>query len=539
MNTLDLESQLVRLRAMYAAQLPNRLAQLNAAIDALCAQPEDEAAQQALYRVAHRLAGSGSAMGMPLLSSAAFALVQLLDNLPPAQARGGLFAFQLRSYAAAMAISINGAPRTMSAPSAVETYAVVEQLHRLTQVAVIARDNEDFTELPQQLSHFGYQAVRCRIDEIPSDTQAYAALVVELDELANAGHEPARRAKLPAVPIIATSARSDMAARLQALRLGVESFLPQPFAIGVLVETLDRITMRLPSDAPRVLIVDDSYTAARIHKAILEAAGMVAEIVLDPLAALEPLADFAPDLLLVDLYMPGCTGLELAAVVRQQAEYVSLPIVFLSTETDRAIQLAALADVGDDFLTKPVIGSQLVTAIIARVARARALRAQISRDGLTGLLNHATILAQLAHEVERAQRCCTPLSVALLDIDHFKQVNDTYGHQAGDRVLKSLARALQQRLRASDGIGRYGGEEFLVVMPGADAPAARRVLDDVRERFAQIHHHDGPLRWSTTFSAGIVSSDLPVASLINGADAALYTAKRRGRNRIVCYNSNE
>lgn len=124
----------------------------------------------------------------------------------------------------------------------------------------------------------------------------------------------------------------------------------------------------------------------------------------------------------------------------------------------------------------------------------------------------------------------------MLDLDHFKQINDRYGHAAGDRVLKGLARLLHQRLRMSDSIGRYGGEEFLILLPQTDSPTALKVLDDARARFATIGHQLGDCEVTVTFSGGIAS--LPLGSdgrtLFTLADEALYAAKRAGRNQIAC-----
>jgi diguanylate cyclase (GGDEF)-like protein len=124
----------------------------------------------------------------------------------------------------------------------------------------------------------------------------------------------------------------------------------------------------------------------------------------------------------------------------------------------------------------------------------------------------------------------------MIDIDHFKQINDRYGHAAGDRVLKGLARLLHQRLRMTDCIGRYGGEEFLIIMPQTDGPAALRLLDDIRARFATIGHQFGDTETTVTFSGGVARFDPANAGsyLLEAADAALYAAKRAGRNRMLC-----
>ena len=165
-----------------------------------------------------------------------------------------------------------------------------------------------------------------------------------------------------------------------------------------------------------------------------------------------------------------------------------------------------------------------MAAVSTRVKRARQLRGFMVRDSLTGLLNHTTIKEQLELEFARCQREQRPLSFAMIDIDHFKQVNDRHGHVVGDRVIKSLSRM----------VGRYGGEEFAVVLSGADATQAERLLNAIREDFAAIQHASEHGVFSVSFSGGIAA--LPgyreSSQMSEAADKALYAAKRGGRNRI-------
>jgi diguanylate cyclase (GGDEF)-like protein len=236
----------------------------------------------------------------------------------------------------------------------------------------------------------------------------------------------------------------------------------------------------------------------------------------------------------MDLYMPECSGVEAARVVRQEAEYLSVPIVFLSTEAGRERQLAAMETGADDFLQKPIAEDQLIAAVKIRAARFRSLAEQINRDSLTGLLNHISFKLQLEAELSRTVRAGSPLTLAMLDIDHFKRVNDTYGHPVGDRVIRGVATLLRKRLRKSDLIGRYGGEEFAVVMPDTDCEAAIRVLNELRENCAQIVCCSGEQEFSCTLSIGVATSSgyADMGALIRAADGALYEAKRGGRNRI-------
>ena len=190
---------------------------------------------------------------------------------------------------------------------------------------------------------------------------------------------------------------------------------------------------------------------------------------------------------------------------------------------------------GDDFLVKPIDAAHLVSAVTMRATRARFLRSLMIHDGLTGLLNHTAIKEELAREVIRSSRLNSPLSLAMVDIDFFKKVNDTYGHAAGDRVLKSLARLMKQRLRETDIVGRYGGEEFAVIMNDTDAASAAKVIDEIRTVFSRLLHLSHDKEFSVNFSCGIADlahfSD--AVSLSEAADKALYQAKQRGRNKVI------
>lgn len=159
----------------------------------------------------------------------------------------------------------------------------------------------------------------------------------------------------------------------------------------------------------------------------------------------------------------------------------------------------------------------------------------MERDGLTGLYSHSRIIEHLEMAVVRADRHHGRLAVAMLDIDGFKQVNDSYGHLVGDQLLKALAYLLRQRLRLSDVLGRFGGDEYLIVMPDTDGKGAHQKMDDIRRNFAAIEHDTGRGSFSVTLSCGV--AEFPVAltanELIAAADAALYRAKRAGRDKVV------
>jgi len=295
-----------------------------------------------------------------------------------------------------------------------------------------------------------------------------------------------------------------------------------------------------PPNPYHILIVDDDPLLGKIYALNLEADGMITRVVSEPEHVLEILADFETDLVLMDLYMPQCSGPELARVLRQIPGYLGLPIVYVSSETDSKRQFKALEVGADGFLTKPIAPARLVTEVRLCAERMRTLRSLMIRDSLTGLFNHNTLLQLLRVTLANCQRSGQRLCLAMRDLDHFKAVNDTHGHPTGDQVLMALGRTLRLRLRESDIVGRYGGEEFAVIMTGLDADQAKAVMDSVRENFAAVTFIANDTEFNCTFSGGLAAFPeyKDPSTLIEAADAPLYRAKRAGRNRILIAQTN-
>lgn len=407
-------------------------------------------------------------------------------------------------------------------------------------VFLAERDFGLASELGHQLEQFGYTPSHFRhLDEVAAATLEIlpSAIIVE-SRLLDAESVAALRAlhSVP-IPLIVISDDGGLPARLLALRCGGDAFFSKPVDINRLVTRIDRLTAWLPEDdAPfQILIVDDQRSVARYHEALLQRAGMQCRIVIDPMEILEAIEAQTPDMILMDLYMPDCTGLELAAVIRQEERWSGIPIVFISTEQDPERQRRAINEGGDDFLTKPVPAARLVSVVTSRVRRARAMNNLMLRDGLTHLFNPATIKEQLAVEVVRAQRTGGTLSFARLDLDGLGAINERHGHAVGDQVIKRLARMLWDRFRRTDYVGRFVGGGFAIILTATDGPTARRLLDEIRQAFSALTHEVDAQPFPMTFSAGIASveSAPDLIQLEQQADAALFAAKRRGGNQVV------
>lgn len=327
----------------------------------------------------------------------------------------------------------------------------------------------------------------------------------------------------------------DLSTRIKSIQAGASVFLCKPINVSYLTNRLVQICSMSANENYRILILEDSEYLAAYYALILEEAGMTVRAITNPMNLMKEMRDFNPRLLLLDLYLSGCTGFDLAKVVRQEERYASLPIVFVSTETDRYKQLAILSGCGgDDFLTKPVLPQNLVAAIKSRAQRSALVVSYIVQDSLTQLLNHSYSLTQLELEIARAHREHQGISVAMIDLDHFKLVNDEYGHPVGDMVLKKVAGYISGVLRRTDFIGRYGGEEFIIIFSNTSMDNAVRLCNKICEKFSTEPFADNGNEFFVTLSIGIANYPTyqTADALVAAADRALYQAKLKGRNRV-------
>jgi diguanylate cyclase (GGDEF)-like protein len=282
-------------------------------------------------------------------------------------------------------------------------------------------------------------------------------------------------------------------------------------------------------DGYKVLLVEDSRVDAHVAMGILKERGLLVQHIQRPSQVLEAIRDFRPDIIISDLHMPGCKGDVMARVIRQDRD-ATMPIVFLSSESNEEAQLLALANGADGFVQKPLQAEAFIAALKSIISRSISLENRMRRDPLTNLLNHGQFMETVRRCLANAEAC----SLVTLDIDHFKSVNDTHGHPVGDRVLVSIAELLTDGLRASDYVGRVGGEEFSVLMMGATPDQAVMIMDRLRERFSRVEHANADGQGFTcTFSAGVTSLSGSVMETLRIADAALYVSKREGRNRVT------
>ena len=294
-------------------------------------------------------------------------------------------------------------------------------------------------------------------------------------------------------------------------------------------------------NTPLVLIVDDHPDNVEVLQARLDALGYRTACAADGETALKMVADSPPDLILLDVMMPHMDGNEVARRIKGDKSLPFIPIIMQTALDSTQSKVFGLDSGADDYVTKPINYAELQARMTAAL-RVKALQDKVARqmaitDALTGLYNRRHLDERLDEMFEHSARLHEPLSVVMFDIDHFKQINDRYGHQAGDIVLTQFAQLLKHVARDIDRAGRYGGEEFMVLLPGtvldAGVTFAKRARQEVETH--QFEYEGGTLK--CTISAGVAAFPHPGIHnrqhLVKAADDALYAAKTAGRNRVV------
>jgi diguanylate cyclase (GGDEF)-like protein len=539
-----LRQQLEGLAASFRQRLAEELPALAALAGSLPPDGEDGKELLALRDRLHKLAGSAGTFGYPRVGSKARELEQLatacLKRQPHTEgARATLLAgvaelAQLHETETPPAIPSNALGEKLAATPSSQLIDVLEE------------DQDLASRMSKTLESFGYRvthhATRQSLKRALK-TRRPDALVLDISR-GSAGEGLLKGLGTlqsdwsPPIPVIAISDSVSFDDQLEAVRGGAQGYFSKPVDLAALENRLERCFNSLQSEPFRIMIVDDDVDLARRFEAVLSSADMLVESVIDPRRLLDQMEAFLPDVILMDVNMPEFSGPELAQVIRLHDNWLRVPIVYLSAETDVVRQMDALLRAGDDFITKPISDDALLTTVYSRAQRARLVSQALSRDSLTGLLKHADIKEQVELEIERAQRQHLPVSIAMIDIDHFKQVNDRHGHAVGDNVICALANLLRQRLRKIDRLGRYGGEEFVAVLPNCSADSARAILDEIRRAFNALEFSGSEGAFHCTFSAGISACQAPSwqgEGQLELADESLYEAKSLGRNRIIVH----
>ncbi|GGC64891.1 diguanylate cyclase domain-containing protein [Marinobacter halophilus] len=511
----------------------------------------------ACYQLLHRMAGSAGTFGLPELGAAARVIEKQIKPLAEATEDS----VDDKRDAVSVPASLAGAIRKLAdliqnPPQSKDSVAEPAndgedsfggthgmQIH----VMALAHSPDYLSGLVAELAVYGFlcdvasfsqpEAAVTRLKE-HSGATIIMCVDSELDDVLSFRNENLPKAEHRRFPVVCVGHDGSFESRYRVAARGATAYFCEPLDMPEMAERIESLALERGSRLQgRVLIVDDDKELGEHYSLVLSRAGIKARLVSEPFELMSELSAFEPDLVLMDVQLGGYSGVTLARLIRFEPRWLGLPIVYLSSEDNPENQLDALAKGADEFLVKPVTDDYLVRSVRIRCYRARQLSDLMNRDSLTGLLKHSLIKQEVDKELARCRRSGHPSCVVMLDLDHFKRVNDTWGHGQGDIVIRTLANLLRNRLRETDMIGRYGGEEFLLVLPQCEPRIAAEFIGAIGKSFAELAFGVGDDSFQVTLSAGVASiNDFAVADqAIEAADQALYERKHAGRNGVTIY----
>lgn len=289
---------------------------------------------------------------------------------------------------------------------------------------------------------------------------------------------------------------------------------------------------------PLVLIVDDNVTNSAFCEKLLEKNGYETSVCSSGEEALDFISKNSPDIILLDIVMPGIDGFQFCEQMKRTPRLRDTPVIFLSAMNDEQSIINGFKCGGVDFITRPFRAQELLartrTHIELKMAKEKLMKMAIT-DELTGLFNRRYFMSRLNQEFERVKRYESIFTFIMIDIDFFKNINDTYGHLAGDNVLRSIADVMKKSLRISDTVGRIGGEEFAILLPETEIEDGIEIAERLRNKISTTGLGEEFNNLELTVSAGVSHSDLKdttVDDVLHRSDVALYRAKETGRNSV-------
>ncbi len=397
-------------------------------------------------------------------------------------------------------------------------------------------DSARGARLSESLSRIGYPSV-----VFPTLLSAAAAAAktppdaLIVDESLCMGCSDSRLDPLRRLPKLMLGGCGEFSSLLKAASVGAVACLERGSDSASVAEALDALFRSSESEPFEILLAEsDPALIARLSP-LFESAGWRLRVARSGPEAIEALLERPADLALVDLRLPDCPGGTLARVIRLRSEWVGVPIQFLCAPGESHLAREAISHGGDGSVEEAWPDSEILSAVRSACQRSRRLASALAIDGLTGLLLHSHASDAIRRAFAESERSGSPLALAMIDLDRFKSINDRFGHPVGDRVLRTLSSILSRSLRAGDLAGRYGGEEFVILLPDCPLEDALSRVDALRRAFGSVEFESSGLRFSSSFSAGVASS-LGFSSheeLIQAADEALYRAKREGRDRVL------
>ena len=343
------------------------------------------------------------------------------------------------------------------------------------------------------------------------------------------------------LPIALVSPNQPVEERVEFVHSGVSLFLTEEVGYDVVKQGLRQLQSLGSVSAAKILVIDDDEALlSDLLSSQLSGSAYEVSCLTSPLRLLELLSEIHTDLLVIHTDMIGIGGFEVCRTLRATPEWQALPIILMGERDDPEIRMAAYRAGADDYLTRDANSEFIKTCLRSRLERSRVIQERADRDGLTGLLVRRAFNDALLSRMASARRTNSSVAICLIDLDHFKSINDTYGHIAGDRVLAAMGRLLSSSFRVEDLRGRWGGEEFVVAFSGEDPDNARAILERAKRDFTRFFFEgENDEEFKVTFSAGIAcfpEHGDTIEAVFKVADERLYRVKECGRNRILAHD---
>lgn len=539
-GTAQEEETFQNLKRKYVRVLPERLSALEKAMKDAREKPNEELLLSEARRLAHNLKGTSSSCGFEQLGESAKHLEHALNSMMQSKLAEHEDAWSEIDLIYGV-VKVNADKVT----ACEDDGAATEEEEDAASVRVLVVCNDAVPEVERDNNGLPLRIISSSNTEEALDKardNSLDAVLIDIDvEKPSPSLALAREMRgLPGyetLPVAFVSTRAEASDLGETTHAGASLHLPKPLKSKMLNEAIDYLVAIRQGGRSRVLIVDDDPDFASIISTALGREGMLVRVVHDPTNLLSVLEEYQPDLMLLDVMMPMVSGFDVCRMVRASAQWQDLPILFLTAQTGLDARLAAFDAGGDDYLPKPVATVELLTRVKVRLERARLLKERADKDILSGLLIRRAFMEQVKSMHAESVRHNLVYSLSLLDIDHFKKVNDTYGHLAGDRVLAAVGQLLKKRFRVEDIRGRWGGEEFIIAFRHVNKETAKGALERALEELKSISFEgDHGEKFSVSFSAGLVSfpeDGEVLEELIKVSDTMLYKSKEAGRSRVT------
>ncbi|MEM9004695.1 MAG: response regulator [Cyanobacteria bacterium P01_F01_bin.86] len=486
---------------------------------------------------AHTLKGSLGCFGFTTASQIAAQIEQILATAPEPES-------EQIAQLPGLIKQLHQSLQVLNLPTIEKPPSADQSQSKIYQWLIIDNDKELIEELISQASIWGIQThIAATLSEAREALMQHSLDVVMLGLNSAVAVEEGLTflseltQQQPSLPVIVATDQDTLADRVNVLRAGACAFLQKSVTAAQVFETVIHSLTQNTLPVARILALDDNPQILQCLKQVLLPWGFQLTLVSDPVQFWDVLEQAPPDLLILDIEMPNFNGLELCQVVRSDPALSQLPILFLSAHTEPEVVRRMFEVGGDDYLSKPIIGPELVARILNRLERVRLHRTLAEIDNLTGLSRRQQSVEALNRLLKLANRQQTTLCFSLLDLDRFKQVNDHHGHDVGDQVLKTLGDYLRRTFRGQDVIARWGGEEFVVGLYAVSKEVATQRLRNLLQAFNRhVFWGKDNGRFHVSFSGGVAmypQDGKKLQSLYRQADQALYSAKAAGRNQIL------